>query len=293
MSPLFSVLTPVYNGELYIEDTIKSVLKQSNQNFEYILVNDGSSDKSSEIINDYAIMDNRIVVLDRKYNIGPAKTMNQGISLARGKYVAQLSHDDKFSSTALEKFNNYFEENPHLSLLGSFMHIFHKEDRLKKFQVEHNMIKYIHHPFIGMGTLIGCFKKEIMERFSYRSGCIASDVYLLSEILLESKIGVGTIPEVLYYYRRHETNLTNNSFTMNECRILRMMYMSKLYNITVDPIIAHTLKNLNQLNKENLIKTNQAIMDVSDKLDRGCSPKVGVDLGKLWRSYYSFLLDAA
>src|ERR1700752_3531385 len=101
-APLVSVIIPVYNGEKYIEQTIRSVLDQTLQDFEIIILNDGSTDSSAEIIKRLQEEDNRIIYIP-KPNTGVSDTRNIGISKASGKYLAFLDADDVWTPVNLEK----------------------------------------------------------------------------------------------------------------------------------------------------------------------------------------------
>ena len=92
VKPVITVLMPVYNGQKYLSETIESILSQSYKNFEFLIVDDCSTDNSVEIINSYN--DERIKLINNKKNKGQSKAMNQGISLARGKYIARIDQDD-------------------------------------------------------------------------------------------------------------------------------------------------------------------------------------------------------
>jgi glycosyltransferase involved in cell wall biosynthesis len=92
--PLVSVLMPAYNTEKYIHQAIKSILNQTYKNIEFIIFNDGSIDNTLSIIESYAAIDNRIVVVSSKTNKGYVYHLNHGISIANGKYIARMDSDD-------------------------------------------------------------------------------------------------------------------------------------------------------------------------------------------------------
>lgn len=94
MSDLVSIITPVYNAEKYIEETLKSVSNQTYSNWEHVLVDDCSSDHSVEIIEELAKTDQRIKVIKLSENSGPAVARNKAIDLATGRYLAFLDADD-------------------------------------------------------------------------------------------------------------------------------------------------------------------------------------------------------
>ena len=101
----FSVIVPVYNVENYLEECVESILKQSYQDFELILVNDGSTDKSGLLCDKLAASDNKIIVIHKK-NGGLSDARNVGISKAKGDYIIFVDSDDFIELDSLEKFNS-------------------------------------------------------------------------------------------------------------------------------------------------------------------------------------------
>lgn len=109
--PLVSVIVPIFNGEDYIEETIKSVILQTYSNWELIIVNNGSRDQSLKIINKLALTDNRIQVINLETNSGgPADPRNIGIKNANGKYLAFLDADDLWEKNKIEKQITHIEK---------------------------------------------------------------------------------------------------------------------------------------------------------------------------------------
>ena len=105
-----TVIIPVYNGEKTISETLESVLKQTYNNFEIVIVNDGSTDTTQVILNDYAEQDSRIKVISQK-NSGVSAARNNGIVHSEGKYVCFLDADDMYSKTFLEKMYEKITKN--------------------------------------------------------------------------------------------------------------------------------------------------------------------------------------
>ena len=103
MEVLVSIITACYNAEDHISETIESILKQSYKDWELILINDGSTDKSEQIIQKFHAQDNRLKVINLDKNHGPAYSRNQGIKMARGKYIAFLDSDDVWHENKLEE----------------------------------------------------------------------------------------------------------------------------------------------------------------------------------------------
>lgn len=101
MNSKISIIVPVYNAKLSIHKCIKSILEQTNKNFELILVNDGSSDNSGEICDNYALKDNRVIV-KHKQNQGVSSARNLGLEIATGEYIMFVDSDDWIEKRALE-----------------------------------------------------------------------------------------------------------------------------------------------------------------------------------------------
>ncbi|HIF01788.1 MAG TPA: glycosyltransferase family 2 protein [Nitrospinaceae bacterium] len=92
-SPIISVLMPVYNNQKYLQKSIESILTQTVGDYEFIIVNDGSTDSSEKIIKNYQEKDDRIILLTQE-NQGVTKSLNKGIKNCRGKYIARMDADD-------------------------------------------------------------------------------------------------------------------------------------------------------------------------------------------------------
>ena len=115
-TPLVSVVLPVYNGAKDVKQSIDSMLAQTFTDFEIIVINDGSKDETAQVLN--RISEPRIRILHQD-NLGLANTLNRGISLSRGRYIARQDQDDLSSPTRLEKQLAFMEANPECALLGT------------------------------------------------------------------------------------------------------------------------------------------------------------------------------
>lgn len=109
MTPMISILMPVYNGEKYLREAIESILNQTYKKFEFIIINDGSMDKSVEIIQKYE--DSRIRLIHNKENMGLIFTLNRGLDLANGKYIARIDADDISLPKRLKIQIDFMENN--------------------------------------------------------------------------------------------------------------------------------------------------------------------------------------
>jgi glycosyltransferase involved in cell wall biosynthesis len=114
---LITVLMPVYNAEKYLKEAIESILNQSYTNFEFLIINDGSEDRSEDIILSYR--DDRICYFRNEKNSGIVQTLNRGIAFCKGKYIARMDADDISEPTRLKKQLDFMEKNLDYGLIGS------------------------------------------------------------------------------------------------------------------------------------------------------------------------------
>ena len=114
--PRVSVVTSVYNGEVYLEECIDSILNQTFQDFEYIILNNGSTDRTAEILNSYT--DSRIHIINQE-NLGISRSLNKGINLSKSELIARLDADDYALPQRLEKQIAFMGKYPDVILCGS------------------------------------------------------------------------------------------------------------------------------------------------------------------------------
>jgi glycosyltransferase involved in cell wall biosynthesis len=115
--PKVTVLMPSYNAEKYLGEAVESILNQTFEDFEFIIINDGSTDKSADIIESYS--DKRIKAIHNQKNIGLIKTLNKGIYLSKGKYIARQDADDISLPDRLKKQVQFLDERPEIAMVGS------------------------------------------------------------------------------------------------------------------------------------------------------------------------------
>ena len=110
MNPKVSIIVPIYNAEKYMKKCIDSILSQTLKNIEIILVNDGSSDNSANIADEYSRLDKRVRVIHQN-NSGPSVARNTGISVARGEYIGFVDSDDYIEQTMYEELFKSADKN--------------------------------------------------------------------------------------------------------------------------------------------------------------------------------------
>lgn len=204
MNPLFSILLANYNNSPFLTDCIKSIYKQTYNNWEVIFVDDCSNDNSLHIINEYADKDRRIKVFSNETNRGCGFTKARCAELASGEICGFLDPDDALLPAALETMVNKHSEYPAASLLYSRR--FHCNEKLKIYDVsEDDTGKFVSQLSTPLINHFCSFKKQLYDKTSgidtYMKRAVDQDLYLK----LEEKGDVVFIPEALYLYR-HNTN---------------------------------------------------------------------------------------
>lgn len=115
--PEISVIMAVYNGEKFIKSAIQSVIDQSFKDFEFIIIDDCSTDKTAEIINKFN--ENRIIYRKNNKNVGQTPSLNKGVKISKGKYIARIDADDLFTEDKLKFQYEFMEKNPQISVCGT------------------------------------------------------------------------------------------------------------------------------------------------------------------------------
>ncbi|HEV3223189.1 MAG TPA: glycosyltransferase [Puia sp.] len=205
-SPLVSVAMPVYNAEKYIMQAIDSVLGQSYPHFELVIVNDGSTDRSKEIIHSYS--DKRIRFYDNEVNLGITKTRNKCIQYATGKYIAVLDNDDIALPFRLEKQVEFLESDFDYALCGSFYEVIDGDDRLInkiKVPVTDKEIKtYLLFENCYCNSSVMIQSKLLKERPYIESFNMIEDYYFLYTVSKSKKL--SNLPIFATQYRVHGKN---------------------------------------------------------------------------------------
>ena len=122
-NPIISVIMPAYNAEKYVALAIESILNQTFSDFEFIIINDASTDRTWEIIQEYAKKDDRVVAIKNETNLKTSKALNVGLLIAKGKYVVRMDADDWSYPDRLEKQCEFMELNPGVVVSGGAIEV--------------------------------------------------------------------------------------------------------------------------------------------------------------------------
>lgn len=203
---LVSVILPVYNGEKYLEQSIRSILDQTYKDIELIIVNDCSTDSSLSIAQKLAKVDNRIKIVINSTNLKLPKSLNVGFLHANGEYYTWTSDDNFYDITAIEKMVDYLEKNQDISLVCcNFLIVNEITNNEKVCKLDVSPIEMIKGNCIGACFL---YKKEVADKvgeYNPNEFLVEDYDYWLRFMLIGN---VAHIPEILYTYRVHQASLT-------------------------------------------------------------------------------------
>ena len=215
ITPLISVVLPVYNGKKYLAEAIESVLMQTFVDFELIMIDDGSKDGSQDILIDYQMRDPRIRVIIRE-NRGLSITLNESIDIARGEWIARMDQDD----IALpERFKKQLDrlDKTGADICGSWVRFFGTSDnRILKHAVSDEAIKKellfcsaFAHPTVIMKT-------SKIKSLHYNSRWDKAEDYELWVRAVSAGWKMTNIPEVLLMYRQHNSQISTKSLVLQQ-----------------------------------------------------------------------------
>lgn len=212
-NPKVTVLMSVYNSERYLREAINSILNQTFKNFEFLIVNDGSTDETLGILQSYN--DSRIKIHNNKKNIGLVKSLNKGLKMAKGEYIARQDADDISVSERLEKELTFLIAHPDYATVGSFIKVI-DENGKESSTIEKPITDLDIKNFLKKSNCIAHGSSMI------RKSCLF-DVGLYDESMSNSedyelwlriseKYKLANIPEYLYFWRRHKANVSVKNY---------------------------------------------------------------------------------
>ena len=208
--PAISVLLPAYNAELHILQSVKSVLGQTFEDFELLVVNDGSTDRTLEILS--GIADPRLRILNNSRNLGIVGSLNRAMSEAAGRYIARIDADDFCLPTRFAKQMEFLDQHPRTLVVGSEMSVLERGEIKRSRQTadaDPRVLRWMLHVSNPVGHVSMMFRAEtvrqlgayLREEFKY-----AEDFDFSHRIM---RIGdITVLPEYLVVYRQHDLNLT-------------------------------------------------------------------------------------
>lgn len=232
--PLVSVIMPVFNGETYLAESIESILAQTYTDFEFIIVDDGSQDRSAEIAESYAEHNKRIRVVKLERNVGVADARNHAMALSSAEFIAVMDCDDVSLPQRLQRQVDFLRRNPNIGVLGTGAQAVNEKLRpLFGFDLPQR------HALIVVNLFVGSFfiHPSVMMRRDALSAIggyepsrqTAVDPELWSRLLWRTRF--ANLPERLLLYRFHEAqnHLTRDAAAKTQAWVVRERLLKRLW----------------------------------------------------------------
>lgn len=201
--PPISVLMSVYNGERYLSASIESILNQTFSDFEFIIVNDGSTDRTPQILAEYERKDSRIRIFHQS-NLGLTASLNNAIGHAKGKYIARMDCGDISMPTRIEKQLKYITDNELIGLVGTYFSYMNDNDLITytvERSTENGLLKWLLLFYNPIPNALAMFRLDVARKIGYYDSRYpySQDYDFLCRISEETEIAI--VPEVLFLVR--------------------------------------------------------------------------------------------
>ncbi len=251
--PQISVIMSVFNGEKYLADAIESILNQTFSDFEFIIIDDGSTDRSLKIINEFAQIDKRIQVVKNDNNIGLAASLNKGISLAKGEYITRMDADDVSLPERFEKQVVYLNTHQEIAVVAS---------NYIRVDENNNVLRHTNRPTtpsriffrLFFGDVIAhptvMMRQKIFNKgfYKYNENYKTAQDYDLWLTII-NKFDIANLPDNLLYYRDHSisaSNLLSEDQQKNDAEIIRI-HTQNLVNFQLPVNYGYAIKDFSKI----------------------------------------------
>jgi glycosyltransferase involved in cell wall biosynthesis len=205
-----SVLMPVYNREDLVGETIESILRQDFSDFEFIIINDGSTDNTDKVIHSFS--DKRIHYFSNDANLGISRSRNKAFSLSRGEYIAVLDSDDVCLPARLDVQVKYLDEHQDIGVLGTAAQVIDQDNRkgkLYRMPSQHHMIMWelpFRSPFVHSSVML---RRSILEQINGYNEKRDTVVDYELWVRLRNRTRFANLDDVHLLYRQHAANITH------------------------------------------------------------------------------------
>lgn len=258
----------VYNGEKYLREAVDSILNQTYTDFEFIIINDGSTDGTKEILE--SCFDHRIRLFNQE-NIGLTKSLNKGLKIAKGELIAHQDADDISLPGRLEKQVKYVDCHPEIGILGTWAEVIDDKNKILKTCREPTQPIDISWKLIFQNCLIhSCTmyrKKIICEIGKYEEKIMRAQDYDLWSKLNIKNVKFAQIPEVLVQYRMHPNNISSIYNEIQEDTVRNVIQNNILHflGIQIQLDLATAFRNLT---KSVPLKNGNLVGEITELIQR-------------------------
>jgi glycosyltransferase involved in cell wall biosynthesis len=230
--PLVSIILPAYNCEKYISEAVNSILQQVYDNFELIIINDGSTDNTSSIL--ASISDQRMRVLNNDGNKGLIYSLNRAIDESKGEFIARMDADDIATNDRIEKQVHWLLHHPDTAAVGTFIKIIDEQSvekgewLLDRQTSTHDAIKKVMPKENCLAHPTMMIRADILKRYKYSESQKNIEDYDLWLRMLADGLVIEKVPQQLLFYREHSTSVTS-TFLRNKNPFLKNYHCKKTF----------------------------------------------------------------
>jgi glycosyltransferase involved in cell wall biosynthesis len=268
--PVISVIFSVFNGALYLKEAVESILNQTFEDFEFIIVDDGSTDATPKILDMFT--DSRIIRLHNEKNLGLVKSLNKALAVARGELIARMDADDISNPERFQKQLVYLKQHPEVGVLGTAMAQVDEQGRSISV-----LILPLQHELILWQTIFGCAifhatvmmrRRELVAVGGYDVNFLhTEDIELWSRLLGRTKF--ANLPEVLYTRRLHPRSIisTQSASQYRNGMIVRQRLLKSILGYDVSTkIMDWLLKYDHPLSRDQQVIIVNLLLELYDKI---------------------------
>jgi hypothetical protein len=228
--PAISVVMPVHDGERFLPEAVTSVLSQTHRDLELIVVDDGSTDRTAEILASYARTDPRVIIRRQVQNRGVLAARSEGLRHARGGFIAVMDADDVCLPWRLARQLEYLSKHPEIGIVGSYVQVIDEKGRpgrIKVYPQEPGLVAWSLCFFNSVANPTVLIRRTVMEALAWHSMEGEGPAQDYSFFIRASRVTkLANLPEVLLHYRVWPKNMTRQSWQAQEQNATKILQHS-------------------------------------------------------------------
>ena len=282
-TPRISILMPVYNVAPYLREAMDSILVQTFQDFELIVLDDCSPDNSAEILDTYT--DERIVRYRGEKNMGLSNVLNVGMQLARGEYIARMDSDDLSTPERLAVQVAYLDAHPEIDLCSCGMELFGAKQEVwvrENNPEDVQLTALFYSPILHASSV---WRRASFERagLRFQQEMVPAEDYDMWTRAMAAGLQLVNIPQVMYKYRIHPSQVTmQTDRTARKDKEVKAKYLTAIFGAE----LAENIDLLPAYSKEDLLRVKQSVVSIVEANKKRVFFEQARLEKRLWNYYY-------
>jgi len=248
-SPKVSVLMPAHNTDKYIGEAIESILKQTFKDFELIIIDDGSTDQTWKIIQEYARKDSRVIPLQNEKNLGISPTRNRLIALSKGKYIVWQDADDISMPYRIEHQYIFMEDHPDVGICGGYLQFFNEKGltSVRKYAPDDASLRKSIFRYSPVAQPSAIVRKSCFESLGSFSESLAVAEDLACSFKIGTRYKFANLEEILIKYRESPMSATYKhlaAIERNTLMLRRHYALNPSYIMSTSDVVLNCIQTL-------------------------------------------------